>query len=77
VFGYEEEVAVVLTMNRRWNLLKVWPLSLTVLFLVTSNCGLANGKRFIGCLFQNGLCQVGKEWCYDGKRIFPEFLPAI
>ena len=48
VFGYEEEVAVVLTMNRRWNLLKVWPLSLTVLFLVTSNCGLANGKRFIG-----------------------------
>ena len=30
-----------------------------------------------GCLFQNGLCQVGKEWCYDGKRIFPEFLPAI
>ena len=48
MFGYEEEVAVVLTMNRRWNLLKVWPLSLTVLFLVTSNCGLANGKRFIG-----------------------------
>lgn len=62
--GYEE-VAVSFIMARRWNLLKVWPLSLTVLFLVASNCGLANGKRFIGCLFQNGLCQVGKEWCYD------------
>jgi len=60
-----EEVSALFIMTRRWNLLQVWPVSLTVLLLVASNCGPANGKRFIGCLFQNGLCQVGKEWCYD------------
>ena len=43
-----EEVSALFIMTRRWNLLQVWPVSLTVLLLVASNCGPANGKRFIG-----------------------------
>jgi len=47
------------------NLLNVCSLSLAVLSLVASSSALDNRKELIGCLFQNGLCQVGQEWCYD------------